>query len=155
MNATTARKATSPAEAPAAEATVTAPVQNIRTSRKEAAAKKAAAAKAPAKNRVPGRGTTLERLTAGVPTDKAELADHIGTARWAIRRAEKAGNAELKNLAEVRLAQLLRVKAERKAEADADKARAEAASAKAVKAATAEAVRAGKAIARAAGRDAK
>ena len=80
---------------------------------------------------MPGRGTTLERLTSAVPTDAAELADDIGTARWAIRRATKTGNPDLQVLAEVRLAQLLRVKGERKAKADAEKAKADRAATKA------------------------
>ena len=124
----TPAKRTNPAEAPAAKA-VTAPVQNLAAAKKQVAAGKKAAKtapakaaapveKAPAKNRTPGRGTTLERLTAPVPTDAAELADHIGTARWAIRRATKSGNADLQLLAEVRLAQLLRVKEERAAKAN-------------------------------------
>ena len=126
MTARTTRRATTAPPAAVKKATATkrvspAEVTPVKTTAKAPAVKKAPAAapvaKAPAKNRVPGRGTTLERLTAPVPTDKAELADHIGTARWAIRRAVRTGNADLQLLAEVRLAQLLRVKEERAAKA--------------------------------------
>ena len=111
MTASTARKATA-----TRTATKRAPAK--RTSPADVTpakiTAKAPAAKAPAKRADTGRGTTLERLTAPVPTDAAELADHIGTARWAIRRAVKSGNADLQLLAETRLAQLLKAKAARK-----------------------------------------
>ena len=101
-------KRTSPAEVTPAKTKAKAPAV------KKAPAKPPAT-KAPAKRAVTGRGTTLERLTSAVPTDAAELADHIGTARWALRRAVKSGNADLQLLAETRLAQLLKAKAARQA----------------------------------------
>ena len=98
-------KRTSPAEVAPAKTTATA-----KTAAKKAPVKTAKIATATSAKR-----DNLARLTAAVPTDAKELASHIATARYMIRRATKAGSAEVLALAERRLAQLLKAKAVRKA----------------------------------------
>ena len=97
----TPAKRTSPAEATPAKTT----------------AKATAVKKALAKHLAPVAATpkrdNMARLAAPVPADATELASHIATARYMIRRATKAGNAELLALAERRLAQLVKAKAVR------------------------------------------
>ena len=114
MNASTARKATTTRTRTAtkrapAKRTSPAEVTPAKTITKATTVKKAPA-KAPAKTATAPstKRDNLARLGAPVPTDATELASHIATARYMIRRATKAGNAEVLALAERRLAQLLR-----------------------------------------------
>ena len=116
VTARTARKTTARTTTKRAPAKRTSPAEAtpVKTTTRATAVKKAPA-KAPAKTptTTSAKRDNLARLTAPVPTDATELASHIATARYMIRRATKAGNAELLALAERRLAQLAKTKAVR------------------------------------------
>ena len=119
MTAKITARRTATAKRTPAKRTLSAEATPAKTTATTKTAAKKAPTKAPAKiaTATSTKRDNLARLAAPVPTDANELASHIATARYMIRRATKSGDAELLALAERRLAQLLKAKAARQAKA--------------------------------------